>query len=101
MKWDLVGGPTNGDTLGEAVISVQKYDLISNFVKHVRKMSSNQIITLFMNGDQKTEYFFNTEFKTMMNFKSFKIIQRLPSEKTRIIRNFRIFKTQKEIKPGN
>jgi len=22
LEWDLVGGPTNGDTLGEAVISV-------------------------------------------------------------------------------
>ena len=28
---DLVGGPTNGDTLGEAVISAQNLHLISNF----------------------------------------------------------------------
>jgi len=43
-------------------------------------MTSNQITT-FVNRGQKTVYFINTEFKTIMDFKSFKIIQRLPSEK--------------------
>ena len=87
LEREFVGRPKNGDLLGETIISIQTHHLIKYL--EARRKDCLQIRSKLLNTEiRKLCPFNNTKCQTMIDFKSFMIIQRLLLGTTWIFRVF-------------